>query len=90
MQNRCYDPDIMVWYDNQMHWYKYLTGELDDDQRYNTPEIALNVSLLTDGIFLSSQEGRFVTTEEIKEKSKSLAMWKQETPWGVFDYEATY
>ncbi|MBB5264627.1 putative dehydrogenase [Catenibacillus scindens] len=90
MQNRCYDSQVMVWYDNQMHWYKYLIGELKEDERYNTPEIALNVSLLTDGIFLSSREGRFVTTEEIKAQSKSLAMWKQETPWGVFDYEATY
>ncbi len=90
MQNRCYDPEVMTWYDNQMHWYKYLIGELDESQRYPTPEIALNVSLLTDGIFISSREGRFVTADEIKEKSCSLAMWKQETPWGVFDYEATW
>lgn len=90
MQNRCYDPNVMVWYDNQMHWYQYLTGALDENQRYPTPEIALNVSLLTDGIFISSREGRFVTADEIREKSKSTAMWKQETPWGIFDYEATY
>ena len=63
----------MTWYDNQMHWYKYLIGELDESQRYPTPEIALNVSLLTDGIFISSREGRFVTADEIKEKSCSLA-----------------
>ncbi len=90
MQNRCYDPDIMVWYDNQMHWYKYLIGELAEEQRYPTPEIALSVSLLIDGIFISSSEGHAVTAEEIMEKSGSLAMWKQETPWGIFDYEATF
>lgn len=87
MQNRCYDPDMMTWYDNQMHWYKYLIGELTDETRYNTPEIALQASLLTDGIFISQQEGRSVTAEEIKDKSRSLAMWKQETPWGIFDYD---
>ena len=90
MQNRCYDPDIRVWYDNQMHWYKYLIGELAEEQRYPTPEIALSVSLLIDGIFISSSEGHAVTAEEIMEKSGSLAMWKQETPWGIFDYEATF
>ena len=90
MQNRCYDPEMMVWYDNQMHWYKYLTGELDDTKRYDTPKIALNVSLLADGIFISGQEGRYVTAEEIKDKSQSMALWKQETPWGIFDYESDF
>lgn len=88
MQNRCYDPEMMTWYDNQMHWYKYLIGELAEETRYNTPKIALQTSLLADGIFLSQQEGRSVTAEEIKDKSKSLAVWHQETPWGMFDYES--
>jgi predicted dehydrogenase len=86
---RTYDPEMMMWFDNQMHWYKYLTGELTDETRYNTPLIGLNVSLLTDGIFISNDLGRSVTVEEIKEKSRSLSIWKQETPWGLFDYEAT-
>lgn len=88
MQNRCYNPDMMTWYDNQMHWYKYLIDELTEETRYHTPEIALQASLLADGIFLSQQEGRSVTAEEIKEKSQSLAIWHQETPWGIFDYDS--
>lgn len=89
MLNRCYDPEMMVWYDNQLHWYKYLIGELTDAQRYDTPEIAMQASLLTEGIFISQQEGRSVTAQEIMEKSVSTAIWKQETPWGIFDYEAS-
>jgi predicted dehydrogenase len=87
---RTYDPLQMMWFDNQMHWYQYLCGELTDETRYNTPLIGLNVSLLTDGVFISSELGRSVTAEEIKEKSKSLAVWKQKTPWGIFDYESTF
>jgi predicted dehydrogenase len=87
---RTYDPEMMMWFDNQMHWHKYLAGELTDETRYNTPLIGLNVSLLTDGVFISSDLGRSVTAEEIKEKSKSLSIWKQETPWGIFDYESTF
>lgn len=86
---RTYDPEMMMWFDNQMHWYKYLADELTDKTRYNTPLIGLNVSLLTDGIFISSDLGRSVTAEEIKENSRSLSIWKQETPWGLFDYETT-
>jgi predicted dehydrogenase len=85
---RTYDPEMMMWFDNQMHWYKYLADELTDKTRYNTPLIGLNVSLLTDGIFISSDLGRSVTAEEIREKSRSLSIWKQETPWGLFDYES--
>jgi predicted dehydrogenase len=85
-----YNPESLMWFDNQLHWYKYLCGELTDETRYDTPLIALNASLLTDGFFISSEEGRSVTADEIKEKSKSLAVWKQETPLGVFDYESTF
>ena len=86
---KTYDPDMMQWFDNQLHWYNYLTGKLTDETRYNTPLIGLNVSLLTDGLVLSAEMGRAVTADEIKANSKSLAIWKQETPWGVFDYDAT-
>ncbi len=85
-----YDPDMMMWYDNQMHWYNYLIGNLSDETRYDTPLIGLQASLLADGIVLSGEEGRSVTAEEIKEKSKPLSIWKQQTPWGIFDYEASY
>ena len=85
-----YDPEMMQWFDNQLHWYNYLTGKLTDETRYNTPQIALNTSLLSEGIVLSSERGCAVTAEEIKELSKSIAMWHQETPWGVFDYDASF
>ena len=31
-----------------------------------------------------------VTAEEIKALSHSTAMWRQETPWGIFDYEDSF
>ena len=86
---KTYKPEMMQWFDNQLHWYNYLTGKLTDETRYNTPLIGLNVSLLTDGLVLSAEMGRAVTADEIKTNSKSLAIWKQETPWGVFDYDAS-
>ena len=80
---------MLQYLDNQMHWYNYLTGKLTDETRYNTPLIGLNASLLTEGLVLSSELGRAVTADEIKAMSKSMGIWKQETPWGVFDYEAS-
>ena len=86
---KAYDPNAMQWLDNQMHWYCYLTGALTDETRYNTPLIGLNASLLTEGLVLSSQLGRAVTADEIRASSRSTAIWHQQTPWGVFDYDAT-
>ncbi len=86
---KTYDPDMMQWFDNQLHWYNYLTGKLTDKTRYNTPLIGLNASLLTEGLVLSSERGCAVTAEEIRALSKSTAIWHQQTPWGVFDYDAT-
>jgi hypothetical protein len=48
----------------------------NDENRNNTPLVGLNVSLLIDGLLLSSELGRSVTSDEIKEKSKSIAIWK--------------
>ena len=87
---KAYDPEMTQWFDNQLHWYNYLTGKLTDETRYNTPLIALNTSLLSEGIVLSSERGGAVTAEEIKALSKSTAMWHQETPWGAFDYDSTF
>ena len=85
-----YEPAMAQWFDNQLHWYNYLTGSLTDETRYDTPRIALNCSLLAEGIALSSERGGAVTAEEIRTESKSLALWKQETPWGVFDYDSSF
>jgi predicted dehydrogenase len=87
---RLANPEAMVWYDNQYHWYKYLCGELTDETRYNTPLIALNASLLAEGVVLSNEKHRSVSADEIKAESKSTAIWKQQTPYGVFDYESTF
>jgi len=86
---KTYQPELMKYFDNQLHWYSYLVGDLTDETRYDTPKIGMNVSLLCDGVIQSSELGRAVTADEIKANSKSLAIWKQETPWGVFDYDAS-
>lgn len=85
-----YAPEMTHWFDNQLHWYHYLTGVLTDETRYDTPKIGLNTSLLAEGLVLSSERGEAVTAEEIKELSRSIAMWHQETPWGIFDYEDSF
>ena len=86
---KTYRPELMKYFDNQLHWYSYLVGDLTDETRYDSPRIGMNVSLLCDGVIQSSELGRAVTADEIKANSKSLAIWKQETPWGVFDYDAS-
>jgi len=85
-----YDPEMAQWFDNQLHWYNYLVGKLTDETRYDTPLIALKTSLLAEGIIISSERGSAVTAEEIRQTSKSNAMWHQETPWGVFDYDDSF
>jgi len=87
---KTYRPELAKYFDNQLHWYSYVVGELTDETRYDTPLVGLNASLLCDGVIMSSELGRSVTADEIKANSKPLAIWKQETPWGVFDYDATF
>ena len=87
---RHYNREMACYFDNQQMWYDYLTGALTDETRYDTPTIALNTSLLSEGIILSDQRGTPVTAREIRALSRSTAMWRQETPWGVFDYESTF
>ncbi len=86
---KTYVEGSMQWFDNQQHWYNYLTGALTDETRYDTPRIGLNTSLLTEGLVLSSRLGRAVTADEIRAQSRSTAIWHQQTPWGVFDYDAS-
>ena len=54
---------------------------------FNTPEIALQTAFLSEGIFLSSRLGREILADEIEALSESIALRKQETPWGTFEYE---
>lgn len=81
------NPAIAPFNDNQLMWASYVRGELDDSTRIDSPYIALQTALLSEGIFISSELGRSVTADEIKAMSKSTAVRKQETPWGVIEYD---
>lgn len=72
------NPEMLLYNDNQAMWLAYKLGILDDTTRYNTPEIAAQQLLFTDGIFLSQQLGRSVTAEEIKSMSPSLFLREQQ------------
>ena len=80
------DPEMQMFNCNQCHWLAYFSGKLTDETRYNTPLIAANTALLSEGIFLSQELGRSVTGDEIRAMSRSTAVWDQETPYGVFHY----
>lgn len=70
---------------DQANWIAYLSGELKE--RYDTPWLALQTMLVSEGIFLSGKLGREVTADEIEALSESNAVRDQETPWGTFHYE---
>ena len=70
---------------NFEHWIAYLTGQIS--QRIDTALITLNTARLSEGIFLSSELGREIHADEIDELSKSNALRRQATEWGVFEYE---
>ena len=73
--------------DNQLQWYSYLRGELDDTTRIDSPYIAMQTAFLSEGVVLSSELGRSVTADEIKKMSKSIALREQETPFGTIKYD---
>jgi len=60
-----------------------LRGEAD---WLDTAEIALNTMLISEGIYLSSALGREVSAEEVIAESKSSAIMRQETDFGVLEY----
>lgn len=84
------DPGLMLYDDNQAMWLAYKLGILDDTTRYNTPKIAADMLKLTDGLFLSSELGREVTSEEIEAMSKSMAITDQDTPFGMIRYDLSF
>lgn len=60
-----------IYYSNsQWHWIAALQGKVP---LIPTAEIALNTMLISEGIYLSSQEGREVTADEVRERSVSTA-----------------
>ena len=72
------NPEILPYNDNLAMWLAYVDGFLDDETRYNTPQIALRQLLITDGFFLSEELGRSVTPEEIIAASPTLYLPEQE------------
>ncbi len=71
-----------VWYDSsQHHWVGALLGEVP---LLPTHEFALNTALISEGIYLSSQLGREVTADEIRQRSQSKAIdpFTPEKVWG--------
>ena len=80
-------PEMLYYNDNQIMWLAYRLGILDEETRYNTPEVALNQLLFTDGIFLSEELGREVRAEEIKELSPELFIKEQDIGTAIIKYD---
>jgi len=81
------DPKMAWFNNNQTHWAAYLRGDLTDETRIDTPYIALQSALVSEGVFLSDKLGHSVTKDEIEAMSTSTAVRRQVTPWGTFDYD---
>ena len=77
----------LLYFCNHVHWMAYLRGELTDETRYNTPWLALQTMLVSEGIFLSGIHGRSLSKEEIEKMSVSTALKRQETDWGVLEFD---
>lgn len=61
-----------AWYDSsQRHWIAALLGRVP---LLPTAEYALNAALISEGIYLSSQQGRELTADQIREQSRSTAI----------------
>ena len=81
------NPEIAKFNDNQLQWYSYLRGELDDTTRVDSPYIAMQTAFLSEGVVLSNDLGRSVTADEIRAMSKSIALREQDTPFGTIKYD---
>ena len=81
------NPRMALFNDNQRHWAAYMRDELTEEERIDSPYIALQTALLSEGIFISDKQGRSVTADEIKAMSESNALRRQETEWGTFEYD---
>jgi predicted dehydrogenase len=69
-ENTVFYDEYKHYSSSQMHWISALRGEVE---LLNTALIALNTSLIQEGIFLSSKLGREVTSDEVKQMSVSAA-----------------
>ncbi|MDR1531743.1 MAG: Gfo/Idh/MocA family oxidoreductase [Clostridiales bacterium] len=77
------DPDFGVMDSSLRHWVARLRGFEND---VDTAKIALDTMLLSEGIYLSGKLGREVSAEEIAAMSESLAISRQDTPFGELCY----
>ena len=77
------DPSLWVYQNSQTHWIGTLRGECE---QIDTPHIALQTMLISEGIFLSHKLGREVVADEIPELSKSMAILRQEAQFGELTY----
>ena len=66
------DPTYMAYDHPQRHWIPTLQGVVPG---IDTAAIALNTALISEGIYLSTKEGREVTPDEIRERSVSTSIW---------------
>ena len=80
-------PEIAMYNDNQLQWYSYLSGDVTDETRVDSPYIAMQTAFLSEGVVISNDLGRSVTADEIKAMAKSIALREQETPFGTIKYD---
>lgn len=80
---RRHDPMRGFYENNQTLWIGVLRGECP---AIDTPKIALETMLISEGIFLSSQLGREIAADEVRELSRSISITRQETPFGELTY----
>jgi predicted dehydrogenase len=83
-RRRKIDPSTELFNSSQEHWIGVLRGECN---QIDTPSLALQTMLISEGIYLSAELGREVTAEEIISKSISNAITRQETGFGVLEYK---
>jgi len=82
-RRRKIDPSIWAYQSSQAHWIGVLRGECEP---IDTPHIALQTMLISEGIFLSHTLGREIIADEIPELCKSNAVNRQDTSFGGLKY----
>ena len=84
------DSSKLYYNDNQSMWLAYWLGILNDQTRYDTPSIAMDMLKFTDGIFLSEELGREVSAQEIEELSPQLYLPEQEIGGELVKYDCGF
>ena len=84
-RRRKIDPSVWVYSNSQAHWIGTLKGECE---QIDTPNIALQTMLVSEGIFLSHKFNREISADEIADLCESNAVLRQDTPFGELTYPA--